>query len=254
MNKINIVNNKIIPFDNNDVIINNNDIIFLCNGDYVIEYIDSDNVDITISVKDNVFIKLFEFSENNDLKIRINYNLEKNSSLLLSKFYYNNSTNEIININLNKYKANIKYNFSSISKNNDRYEMNINHVDNNTSSCINNKIVALANSSNNFDINSYVDNGILDCYLNQQTKIVTLGESNNKINPNMFTHENSTTAIHSSVIGTVSSDDLFYLMTRGIDYKKGINLIIKGIIFSNIIASMEMKERIFHILNEIGGE
>lgn len=34
MNKIHVVDNKIIPFDNTDVILNNNIITFTNNGDY----------------------------------------------------------------------------------------------------------------------------------------------------------------------------------------------------------------------------
>ena len=51
MNKIRIVNNEIIPFDSsNDLKIYNNEITFLNNGNYYIEYIDSDNITITINV------------------------------------------------------------------------------------------------------------------------------------------------------------------------------------------------------------
>ena len=99
-----------------------------------------------------------------------------------------------------------------------------------------------------------MDNGVKNCYLNQQTKIVTLGDSNNKINPNMFIGEESTTAVHSSVIGSISEDDLFYLMSRGISYNDSINLIVKGMILSNINVNMEYREKILKILETIGGE
>lgn len=254
MNKINVVDNKIIPFDNTDVILNNNIITFTNNGDYYLEYITSNNVNITISVEDNVCVHLFEYSNNNDINTNITYNLGKNSSLIISKFYYNDNTNEEINIYLNKKNANIKYNFSSISKNHDNYLINIYHNDSTTSSDIFNRTIAKENSSNNFDINSYVENKILDCYLNQSTKIITLGDSNNKINPNMFTHDNSVTAIHASVIGNVNEEELFYLMSRGISYNEAIKIIIKGIILSNINPNMEYREKILNILEEVGGE
>lgn len=254
MNKINVVDNKIIPFDNTDVILNNNIITFTNNGDYYLEYITSNNVNITISVEDNVCVHLFEYSNNNDINTNITYNLGKNSSLIISKFYYNDNTNEEINIYLNKKKANIKYNFSSISKNHDNYLINIYHNDSTTSSDIFNRTIAKENSSNTFDINSYVENKILDCYLNQSTKIITLGDSNNKINPNMFTHDNSVTAIHASVIGNVNEEELFYLMSRGISYNEAIKIIIKGIILSNINPNMEYREKILNILEEVGGE
>ena len=254
MNKISIVNNKIIPLDNDDVIINDNIITFNNNGNYLIEYIDSNDINVIININDSVCIKLFEYSNNENINTNIKYYLNKNSSLIVSKFYYNDNTNEKVNIYLNKKKASIKYNFSSISNNFDNYLINIYHNDNNTSSDIFNRTVAKGGSSNNFDINSYVDNKILDCYLNQSTKIITLGESNNKINPNMFTHDNSVTAIHSSVIGSINEEELFYLMSRGISYMTAIKIIIKGIILSNINPNIEYREKILNILEEIGGE
>lgn len=254
MNKIKVVENKFIPFDNSDVLINNNNIQFINNGEYYIEYIDCDNVNINFETKENVCVNLFEYSNNSGINVNNNYNLNRSSSLIVSKFYANGNTNEIVNIHLKEDKANIKYNFSSISSDNDKYTINIYHEGRKTSSDVFNRTVAKESSGNIFDINSYVDNGIEDCYLKQETKIVTLGDSNNKINPNMFIGENSTTAIHSSTIGSISEEDLFYLMSRGIDYKTGINLIVKGMILSNINANMEIRERILKILDRLGGD
>ena len=251
MNKIRVVRNKIIPFDNDDVLVNNNSITFKHNGNYFIDYIDSDNIEIDINLEDNTCINLFEYSNNKNIIFNNKYNLFKNSSLILNKFYANDSTNEYININLNKEKANIKYNFSSIGSGYDKYTMNIYHNDNTTNSDIYNRTVAKEGSTNIFDINSYVENGIKDCQLKQETKIMTLGESNNKINPNMFIAEEMITAVHSSVIGSISDEDLFYMMSRGISYSDSVNLIIKGIILSNINADMENRERILKILDNL---
>lgn len=254
MNKIKVVENKIIPFDNSDVLINDNYIKFTNNGDYYIEYIDSNDISINLELGDNICINLFEYSNSSDIFVDNKYNLNRNSSLIVSKFYANKNTNEEINIYLKGEKANIKYNFSSVSSGNDKYIINIYHENSKTSSDIFNRTVAKENSTNIFDINSYVDNGIKDCYLNQQTKIITLGNSNNKINPNMFIGEESTTAVHSSVIGSISEEDLFYLMSRGIDYMTSVNLIVKGMILSNINANMEIRARILKILDMLGGE
>lgn len=254
MNKIKVVNNVIIPFDNSDVIIDGKIITFIKNGNYYIEYIDSDNIDIEIVVKDNVCISLFEFANGNKMVSHIKYNLHKKTSLILSKFYNNYDTEENIDIYLNEEKANINYNFSSIGNGCNKYLFNVYHLNKNTTSNIFNRVVARKNSANYFDINSYVDNGIIDCYLKQETKIITLGDSLNRINPNMFIGENSTTAIHSSVIGSVDNDSLFYLMSRGIDYRTSISLIIKGMILANINPDMETKKIILKILDTLGGD
>jgi len=254
MNKIIVVENRIIPFDSDGLIIDNNSIKFTSSGNYYIDYINSNNVSFSIIIEDNICVNLFEYSNNNKISINNKYILYRNSSLILNKFNSNKGTTENINIYLKGEKANIKYNFSSISDGLDKYIINIYHDDSNTSSDIFNRTVAKEGSSNIFDINSYVDNGIIDCFLNQQTKIVTLGDSNNKINPNMFIGEESTSAGHSSVIGMIDENDLFYLMSRGIDYKTSVNLIIKGMILSNINVNMEYREKILKILDTIGGD
>ena len=56
MNKIKVVNNKIIPFVSDDVEINDNSINFNNNGKYFIDYIDCNNVLTLIII--NVFIYL----------------------------------------------------------------------------------------------------------------------------------------------------------------------------------------------------
>lgn len=254
MNKLIVVENNIIPFNNDNVIIDGNSIKFINNGNYYIDYINSNNICFNIVIEENVCVNLLEYSNNDDISINNKYILYKNSSLILSKFSYNEKTSENNNIYLKGEKANIKYNFSSISNGLDKYIINIYHEDNNTSSDIFNRTIAKEGSSNLFDINSYVDNGIKNCILNQQTKIITLGDSNNKINPNMFIGEESTIAGHSSVIGMIDENDLFYMMSRGIDYNTSVNLIVKGMILSNIDVNMEYREKILKILDTIGGE
>ena len=140
MNKIKVVNNKIIPFVSDDVEINDNSINFNNNGNYFIDYIDCNNVSLCINVNNNKCIHLFEYSNNNDINFNIKYNLDMASSLIISKFYYNNKCNEVVNISLNKRGANIKYNFSSISNNDNFYKINVYHLDNNTSSDVFNRI------------------------------------------------------------------------------------------------------------------
>ncbi len=70
----------------------------------------------------------------------------------------------------------------------------------------------------------------------------------------MYTYDNSTTAVHSSVIGNVSEDELFYLMSRGISYDDSIKLIVKGNILSNINIPDEYWQKINDIIDSSGGE
>lgn len=249
MNKIRVVNNKIIPLDNDNISVIDNVISFKYDSEYIIEYIDCDNIAFEIVVPDSISAKIFEYSNNGNICINNKYSVF--GKLICSKFYCNLNTDEIINIYLKHDNASIEYYFSSIGNGIDKYVIDIYHMNRNTSSDIFNRTVAKEGSSNSFDINSYVENEVNDTYLNQHTKIVTLGNSNNRINPNMFIGEASTNGIHSSTIGSISDEDIFYLMSRGIDYETSINLIIKGMILSNINPNMEYKEKILSILNDL---
>ena len=254
MNKISIVNNHIIPFDIDGVSLNDNNISFLENGNYLVEYIDCNEINLNIKICKNKCINLFEYSYDNDIIVNNKYSIDSRSSLIINKFYCNKNSNENIDISLIGEKSNVKYNFSSISNGIDKYKINIYHNNKETTSDIFNKTIAKKDSGNYFDINSYVENGILDTYLNQSTKIITLGDSDNRINPNMYTYDNSTTAVHSSVIGSVSEDELFYLMSRGISYDDSVRLIVKGNILSNINIPDEYWQKINDIIDKIGGE
>lgn len=254
MNKIKVVNNKIIPYDGDDIVISDNKIKFLTSGNYSIVYLDCTSVSIDFEICEHVYVDILEYSENTNLIVNNNYNVYKEATLVVRKFYYNGNTEDKEGIYLKEDRATIKYSFSSISSGRDNYIFNVYHLANRTSSDLFNRTIAKANSENFFDINSYVDNGIKDCYLNQQTKIITLGDSNNRINPNMYIGDNSTAAFHSGVIGSIDEDDMFYLMSRGIGRDEAINLIIKGMLISNINPDMETRERILRILDRVGGE
>ena len=70
----------------------------------------------------------------------------------------------------------------------------------------------------------------------------------------MFIGESTTNALHSSAIGSVNENDLFYIMSRGIDYNTSVNLIVKGMILSNINVNMEYREKILRLLDNLGGD
>ena len=67
----------------------------------------------------------------------------------------------------------------------------------------------------------------------------------------MFIEEDSVNARHGSVIGKISDEEIFYLMSRGISESDAINLVVKGLIISNLDVDMELRAKIFECLQEI---
>ncbi len=251
MNNIVINNNILKNYSDEYIIINNNCLTFLKNNEYNITYINSTNINLSITLKENVSIKLFIMSNDNNIKVTNNYLLEEHSSLLLFKFYSNNEVDEHEMVNLNGKYSLFSSNFSSITNNNDNYHLIINHNNSYTKSIISNRSIAYNNSKINFIIDSILPKGNLDCVMEQTTKILTLDDVDAKISPNMFIEEDSVEAKHGSVISSFNEEEIFYLTSRGIPLEEAIYLLIKGFIFSNLVLNMENKTIIYDCINSI---
>jgi len=250
MNNILVINNKVVELDNEFVYISNNVITFKKNCDYSIYYDSSDKIDIEINVLDNVYVKLFEYMCDVVCENDITYNISDNGSLLLFKFYSNNNIKENIIVNLNGYMSKINYNFSNICVGLEKYNFVINHNNSNSVSNINNKSICLENSGIEFNIDTLVEKGNVNCNMNQDTRIVNFGDNHSVVRPNMFIDEDDVEARHSSVISNFSDDELFYLMSKGIDYNNAIKLLVKGYIFSNLVVDMDKRSKILDVINK----
>ncbi len=250
MNNILVVNNQVANFHNQALTIKNNTITFHQSGNYQIEYQKCNNINLTYNFAKDIYVKIFEYSTNENIIIKNTYNLCQNTLITLYKFYNNKSTNEEININLQEEKAHINYHFSSISIGKDKHHIKINHFHQNTYSDIYNKSITLNNGQIEFIVDSILPKGNKGCILNQDTRVITLNDTQSAIHPNMYIDENDVEARHGSIIGRFSHDEIFYLMTRGINYNDTIKLLVKGYLFSNLNLDMEGRAKIFEIINK----
>ena len=68
MNNILVINNKINNYNDNNIKIENNTIYFKKNGKYKIEYDNTNTIDITYKLKDNINITIYEeINDDNDI-------------------------------------------------------------------------------------------------------------------------------------------------------------------------------------------
>ena len=147
----------------------------------------------------------------------------------------------------------IDYRFSNICTGVENYIININHNNKKTISNINNKSIAMDGSKLDFVINSIVKKEYNGSVLDQNTRIVTIGDSDSKISPNMFIDCDDIEARHGSVIGTFKDEMVFYLMSRGIEYNDCIKLLVKGYLFSNIDSMNEIREKMIDVIDMYWG-
>ena len=247
MNKILVSRDKIIS-ESSSVLINGNIIKLIDSDVYLIEYNDIEDINLCICVDNRVDAVLYESSFLEKINVNNRYNV-MNGKLRVNKFYDTGYVNEKINIDLLNDGCEIDYRFSNICKNRESYIININHNSKNTVSSINNKSIAMDGSKIDFVINSIVKKEYEKSVLDQNTRIVTLGESEAKISPNMFIDCDDVEARHGSVIGTFKDDMIFYLMSRGIEYNDAIKLLVKGFLFSNVDADSSLREKILNVID-----
>ena len=246
MNKI-VVNNNKIKIDDSNILFNDNEIIFNESGNYLIEYVNSSDIKLEFVIK-NVNVNLLEYSFDEKITVENKYTVD-HGSLRVDKFYNNERVKEKITIDLCSYNDKVDYYFSNICRCEEYYTMDINHKNKNTFSNISNKSIALKNSKLDFIINSNVGKKCNGSVLDQNTRIVTMGECDTRISPNMFIDLEDVTARHGSVVGTFKEDQLFYLMSKGISYYDSLKLLIKGYLLANINVNLELRQKILNIID-----
>ena len=193
----------------------------------VLDNLDSNNYDI----KDNVRLVVNISSSNLSNCV---FNLGEYSHLIINKLYKENEVEEDVTVNLNGVCSRVDYNFSTITSSNQKYVININHNNINTSSNVINHGVVMNDSSLIFEVNSRVYKGNKGSSLNQESKIIVMSKNNSIIKPNLFIDEFDVDARHAATIGRFSREDIFYLMSKGINKDDSINLLINGFLNGHI--------------------
>lgn len=251
MNNILVINNNIDNYNDDNIEIKNNTIYFKKSAKYNIKYENTNTIDITYKLKDNINITIYEYQNNtSSLNSNIKYLLAENSILNISKFSINDMAKETITIDLEGINAEINYHFSNISTNQENYHIIINHNAPKTISNIINRTISTNDAMIDYTIDSILPKNNYGCILNQETKIITNDSSNCYIRPNMFIDEEDVDARHASYIGKFKEDEIFYLMTRGLSLKESIKLLVKGYILSNINVEEELEKIIINDINK----
>lgn len=201
-------------------------------------------LNIEINVHDNVNCTINEFRQGKEFKIKYQYNINTNSTLNIFKFYDMDNIKEYVQIDLNGENATMNYNFKTISKNTEKYDLVIYHNSSNTNSNIINNGVNINEGNLTFNVSSFVNKGNVKCNVIQNSRIINLTDNKCMICPNLYIDEYDVTASHSAHIGTFEYEELFYLMSRGIEKEEATYLLIKGFLLNNMSELLEKIEEI----------
>ncbi len=199
-------------------------------------------LDVIIEIKEDVICNLYELKKENAVKIQYKYYLEKNAELQVHKFYNCNIVKELDIIELNGESASIVYKFHTISTDTQKYDVLVYHNSSRTRSQIMNKGVNIKNGSLAFNVTGVVYNGIVDCEVDQNNRIITMNENLCNINPNLLIEENDVIANHAALIGKFDEEQIFYLMSRGIPKEEAIRLLTRGFLQDETTYQEEIQE------------
>lgn len=234
---LNLNNNiKFSDFNEENSFIKNFSLDILNDSNLEIEYNIKEEIKLNlfINISENVKFNLIDKKNGENIKIKYNYKLEENSNLIVNKINDCNVIKEFDLVNLNGKNSNVKYVLKTICNDTEHYDIIVNHNEKNTKSEVITNGINIENGKMIVNVTGFVPNGSTNSDLNQNNRIINLTNNKCQINPNLLIDENVVDANHSAHISNFEKEDLFYIMSRGIDYNNALLLLIKGFLNNNL--------------------
>ena len=248
MNKIKVVNDNLVMSNVSKYIqveyyqkeylfaINDLKINVTKNSDLEIEidFKEDNKLNFNINIEENVVLNLNIITKGKSGKIQYKYTLNENSVCNVFKFQNIKSIKEMVIANLDGIGADFEYNFKTITNNKETYDYHIFHNYKNSISNIKNNSVCINDGKVIYQVSSFVPKDITGCIVNQNNRIINLTNNKCEIKPNLYIDTSDVEASHSALIGKFSDEEMFYIQSRGIDYKTSLKLLITGFLTSDI--------------------
>ena len=187
---------------------------------------------LEIELENDSSLTIYSLIEEETKMISLNAKVMKNASICgnILDFSLNNN-NFVAVIDLLEEGARGNISVASLSKDEDRklFDISINHIANNTHGLNECFGVCKNNSHLTFTGVSDVRKDAVNSETRQVAKIVVFDEScRAKTSPILKISENEINASHAASVGTLSDEQIFYLMSRGIKENDARNIITLG--------------------------
>lgn len=177
---------------------------------------------INLNVSEDTTCTIPKENNINDLNI----NISDGVKLIINQYSEVIENNLFIRINQSN-NSDFIYNHSFISKKEYNLNINVNMIGNNSKNVIN-----VHGISDEGKSKVVVDGNVIkdtrDNELYENIKLLNINNGTSNIYPNMYIDTKNVIANHSASISTVNEDYIFYLMSKGIDRKNAIKLILDG--------------------------
>lgn len=246
-NKI-IINDKDINFKLNNnikynILSNDDDLVKVIS----LDILNSDNlkleynikeelkINFIINIEQNIEVKIIDEKIGNNIKSKYNYKLKENSNLIINKINDCKNIKEFDLIDLNGNNSKVKYVLKTISNTTESYDINVNHNAKDTVSDVITSGINIEDGKITMNVTGVVPKGYTGTLVNQINRIINMTDNKCQINPNLLIDEMDASANHSAHISQFTNEDLFYLMSRGINRNNSFKLLVKGLLMSNIL-------------------
>ncbi len=215
------------------------------------------NIFYNFELKDGSMLKNYKIDSKNNNNIKYAYNnINQNTNSVSETFILSSGSK----FNKNEINCNLKEKYSSafvngiFSLNNENHHeirTSINHLEENTKSYQLIKGVLNDKSKAVYQGKIYVDSIAQKTNGYQLSKAVLLSE-NTEFNakPELEIYADDVKCSHGSASGSLNEDSIFYLRSRGLNYKEAKNLLIKGFLLDVVekITDEEIKNFVKEIL------
>ncbi len=226
--------------------------IIIHNENKEIELIDVSEIFVEVT-NGELLLKLAYFEPINELKIKGNINNNGHLNVVFVD-YSKKSINCVARIDLNEIEATCDWKLASLSSLNNTKKFDISFIHNKekTIAVMNNYGVSKDKANIIFTGVNHIKEKCSKSITRQNAKIILFDEqSKGSASPILKIDENDVVASHGAIVGQISDEHMFYLMSRGLNEKEARELIIKGYLspFTSVY-SEKTQERIALAIKE----
>ena len=240
MNKILVNDGKILEpgMVDGNMIISEDSNLFLELSEY------SKNIEIEICENVRATIKIIGENVNLNIKVRLN----NNSYVHIDNFLVNSNVS-IVSLLVGR-DSEIEFVNSMIVDKDSKLDYMVSHDNECTKSLVVNNGLVLNNNKLIFNVDGIVNSNSKRSICLQDSKIITNFSKSSTILPNLYIDNYDVEAEHSAYIGGFNSDDMFYLMSRGISREDAYLLLVKSFLMGKMNLTEEEENKIISIINK----
>ena len=233
----------------NKILVNNEEKEYILNGKYIFQEdgnysleIEDIQKDIFLVVSKNIKVVLNLLSKNTQLNIHLEIN--KDANFTLNYLVIEGKTD--IKADLVEEGAVFNLNYSVLNSINSSNKIIVKHNASKTTALLKNHGFTKNHANLILDVSAYIDKEANKCVSRQDNQIIENENSLSQINPNLYIDNYDVEASHAAYVGEFKENELFYLMSRGLDLETSKFLLLKAFLIGGFDLEEDIQERYYH--------